>query len=218
MHVWSICFAQAFVTHFGKCIDEKTPLLRSMDAVKTSGLRMLKAIGIGTDAQTMHSYLGWEQESAAKSSGTSHVFVNGLPCLLLAARFCAQVLRFVCRSLQGPARPGELRKDRSDLTVAVGGSMLWSDRFGPFWNGTTIAGLSLASCQLVISRETCALSYHVLSRWAPVAVATHYRFFDHVLVENVFLAAESEYQKETLLQTLFFVPPLCFFFFWFSEL
>eukprot|EP00490_Sorites_sp_Unknown_P012186 CAMPEP_0114648018 /NCGR_PEP_ID=MMETSP0191-20121206/6123_1 /TAXON_ID=126664 /ORGANISM="Sorites sp." /LENGTH=694 /DNA_ID=CAMNT_0001861211 /DNA_START=96 /DNA_END=2180 /DNA_ORIENTATION=- len=52
----------AFVTHFGKCIDEKTPLLRSMDAVKTSGLRLLKAIGIGTDAQTMHSYLGWEQE------------------------------------------------------------------------------------------------------------------------------------------------------------
>ncbi|CAE7887024.1 glnA, partial [Symbiodinium microadriaticum] len=25
----------AFITHFGKCIDEKTPLLRSMDAVKT---------------------------------------------------------------------------------------------------------------------------------------------------------------------------------------
>ncbi|CAK9080797.1 unnamed protein product [Durusdinium trenchii] len=52
----------AFVTHFGKCIDEKTPLLRSMDAVKTSGLRLLKAINIGTDAKTMHSYLGWEQE------------------------------------------------------------------------------------------------------------------------------------------------------------
>ena len=50
------------MTHFGKCIDEKTPLLRSMDAVKTHGLRMLKAVGIGTDAQTMHSYLGWEQE------------------------------------------------------------------------------------------------------------------------------------------------------------
>ena len=27
----------AFITHFGKCIDEKTPLLRSMDAVKTHG-------------------------------------------------------------------------------------------------------------------------------------------------------------------------------------
>ena len=52
----------AFVTHFGKCIDEKTPLLRSMDAVTLSGLRLLKAIGIGTDAKAMCSYLGWEQE------------------------------------------------------------------------------------------------------------------------------------------------------------
>eukprot|EP00437_Effrenium_voratum_P011109 CAMPEP_0181421460 /NCGR_PEP_ID=MMETSP1110-20121109/13109_1 /TAXON_ID=174948 /ORGANISM="Symbiodinium sp., Strain CCMP421" /LENGTH=683 /DNA_ID=CAMNT_0023544525 /DNA_START=65 /DNA_END=2117 /DNA_ORIENTATION=- len=51
----------AFVTHFGKCIDEKTPLLRSMDAVSSSGLRLLKTIGI-TDAKTMFSYLGWEQE------------------------------------------------------------------------------------------------------------------------------------------------------------
>ena len=39
-----------------------------MDAVKTSGLRMLKAIGIGTDATTMHSYLGWEQEMLAQSA------------------------------------------------------------------------------------------------------------------------------------------------------
>jgi len=52
----------AFITHFGKCIDEKTPLLRSMDAVKTHGLRLLKATGLGKDAQTIHSYLGWEQE------------------------------------------------------------------------------------------------------------------------------------------------------------
>lgn len=52
----------AFVTHFGKCIDEKTPLLRSMDAVKVQGLRLLKAVGLGKDANTMHSYLGWEQE------------------------------------------------------------------------------------------------------------------------------------------------------------
>lgn len=52
----------AFITHFGKCIDEKTPLLRSMDAVKTHGLRLLEATGLGKDAQTIHSYLGWEQE------------------------------------------------------------------------------------------------------------------------------------------------------------
>lgn len=52
----------AFITHFGKCIDEKTPLLRSMDAVKREGLRLLKASGLGEGVQTIYSYLGWEQE------------------------------------------------------------------------------------------------------------------------------------------------------------
>lgn len=52
----------SFVTHLGKCIDDKTPLLRSADAVKVQGLRLLKAMGIAADAKNMHSYLGWEQE------------------------------------------------------------------------------------------------------------------------------------------------------------
>jgi len=52
----------SFVTHLGKCIDDKTPLLRSMDAVTTQGLRLLKAMGLARDAKTMYSYLGWEQE------------------------------------------------------------------------------------------------------------------------------------------------------------
>jgi len=52
----------SFVTHLGKCIDDKTPLLRSMDAVTTQGLRLLKAMGLARDAKTMFSYLGWEQE------------------------------------------------------------------------------------------------------------------------------------------------------------
>jgi glutamine synthetase len=51
-----------FVTHYGKCIDDKTPLLRSADAVKTQGLRLLKNIKMFTDATSMYSYLGWEQE------------------------------------------------------------------------------------------------------------------------------------------------------------
>jgi glutamine synthetase len=46
----------------GKCIDDKTPLLRSNDAVNKEGLRLLKAIKIGTDAAAIHSFLGWEQE------------------------------------------------------------------------------------------------------------------------------------------------------------
>ena len=52
----------SFVTHYGKCIDEKTPLLRSQDAVKREGLKLLKAVGMAPDAKTIYSYLGWEQE------------------------------------------------------------------------------------------------------------------------------------------------------------
>jgi glutamine synthetase len=52
----------AFVTHLGDCIDDKTPLLRSCDAVNKEGLRLLKAIGIGMDAKQVNSFLGWEQE------------------------------------------------------------------------------------------------------------------------------------------------------------
>jgi len=52
----------SFVTHLGACIDDKTPLLRSNDAVNREGLRMLKAVNIGTDAKQIHSFLGWEQE------------------------------------------------------------------------------------------------------------------------------------------------------------
>jgi len=52
----------AFVTHLGDCIDDKTPLLRSNDAVQKEGLRLLKNIKLCTDAKAIHSYLGWEQE------------------------------------------------------------------------------------------------------------------------------------------------------------
>ncbi|KAH8063115.1 hypothetical protein JL722_2277 [Aureococcus anophagefferens] len=43
----------AFVTHDGKCIDEKTPLLRSQDAVAREGLKMLKAVGCEPKATTL---------------------------------------------------------------------------------------------------------------------------------------------------------------------
>jgi len=52
----------SFVTHYGKCIDDKTPLLRSADAVQREGLRLLKAMGVASDAKAILSYLGWEQE------------------------------------------------------------------------------------------------------------------------------------------------------------
>ena len=52
----------AFVTHYGRAIDDKTPLLRSQDAVAREGLRLLKACGVEKEASTMYAYLGWEQE------------------------------------------------------------------------------------------------------------------------------------------------------------
>merc|ERR1719282_443451 len=52
----------SFLTHFGRSIDEKTPLLRSQDAVSAQGLRLLKALGLASDAKCLRSYLGWEQE------------------------------------------------------------------------------------------------------------------------------------------------------------
>jgi len=51
-----------FLTHLGNCIDEKTPLLRSVDAMNREALRLLKNLGMCKDARTVHSYLGWEQE------------------------------------------------------------------------------------------------------------------------------------------------------------
>eukprot|EP00928_Gymnodinium_smaydae_P012993 TRINITY_DN1474_c0_g1_i13.p1 TRINITY_DN1474_c0_g1~~TRINITY_DN1474_c0_g1_i13.p1 ORF type:complete len:669 (+),score=173.15 TRINITY_DN1474_c0_g1_i13:62-2008(+) len=52
----------AFITHLGACIDDKTPLLRSIDAVNKQGLRLLKNVKLAADAKAIHSYLGWEQE------------------------------------------------------------------------------------------------------------------------------------------------------------
>eukprot|EP00441_Pelagodinium_beii_P034166 CAMPEP_0197650258 /NCGR_PEP_ID=MMETSP1338-20131121/30828_1 /TAXON_ID=43686 ORGANISM="Pelagodinium beii, Strain RCC1491" /NCGR_SAMPLE_ID=MMETSP1338 /ASSEMBLY_ACC=CAM_ASM_000754 /LENGTH=758 /DNA_ID=CAMNT_0043224621 /DNA_START=55 /DNA_END=2331 /DNA_ORIENTATION=- len=55
-----------FVTHYGKCIDLKTPLLRSSDAVSREGIRLLLNMGVqgakARSAKTVLSYVGWEQE------------------------------------------------------------------------------------------------------------------------------------------------------------
>jgi len=55
-----------FVTHYGKCIDLKTPLLRASDAASREGLRLLKNMPLkGTkanSAKAVLSYVGWEQE------------------------------------------------------------------------------------------------------------------------------------------------------------
>lgn len=54
-----------FVTHYGKCIDLKTPLLRASDAASREGLRLIKNMKLGekaSKAKAVLSYVGWEQE------------------------------------------------------------------------------------------------------------------------------------------------------------
>merc|ERR1719453_2163592 len=52
----------AFLTQLGTAIDDKTPLLRSSDAIQREGMRLLKAMQKDSGATLVHNYLGWEQE------------------------------------------------------------------------------------------------------------------------------------------------------------
>jgi glutamine synthetase len=52
----------AFLTQLGTAIDDKTPLLRSSDAIQREGMRLLKNMKKDTEATMVHNYLGWEQE------------------------------------------------------------------------------------------------------------------------------------------------------------
>ncbi len=51
----------SFVSHQGFTLDEKTPLLRSQDAVDRAGVRLLRCLG-DNDSQKVVSNVGWEQE------------------------------------------------------------------------------------------------------------------------------------------------------------
>ena len=51
----------AFIAHNGAALDEKTPLLRSQEAINTAGTRFLKALG-DTEMTQVVSNVGWEQE------------------------------------------------------------------------------------------------------------------------------------------------------------
>merc|ERR1719414_2795041 len=62
IHEGTLRIPCSFVTHLGHCIDDKTSLLRSQDAVSAQGIRLLRAMGLVSDAKCLNSYLGWEQE------------------------------------------------------------------------------------------------------------------------------------------------------------
>ena len=57
----SLCIPTAFCSYGGEALDTKTPLLRSMDAVSTAGLRIVKLFG-DTECERVVSTVGAEQE------------------------------------------------------------------------------------------------------------------------------------------------------------
>ena len=56
-----LCIPTIFVSYNGEALDKKTPLLRSMEAINTQGLRILRLFG-NTQAQNVFPSVGPEQE------------------------------------------------------------------------------------------------------------------------------------------------------------
>ncbi len=57
----TLCIPTVFISYHGEALDEKTPLLRSMDAVSKAAIRLLDTIGI-TGVTKVNTYAGPEQE------------------------------------------------------------------------------------------------------------------------------------------------------------
>ncbi|HIJ77720.1 MAG TPA: glutamine synthetase type III [Deltaproteobacteria bacterium] len=57
----TLCIPTAFCSYKGEALDKKTPLLRSMAAVSTQAMRVLKAMG-NTTAKSVKASVGAEQE------------------------------------------------------------------------------------------------------------------------------------------------------------
>lgn len=56
----TLCIPTAFCSYTGEALDKKTPLLRSMEAINTQAVRVLKTLG--SDATTVQCCVGAEQE------------------------------------------------------------------------------------------------------------------------------------------------------------
>jgi glutamine synthetase len=58
----TLCIPTAFVSWTGEALDKKTPLLRSMDAINTQAMRVLRALGEVGETTRVFSTVGAEQE------------------------------------------------------------------------------------------------------------------------------------------------------------
>ncbi len=70
----------AFISFNGHALDERTPLLRSQEAVAEHGGRLLKALGDKRTAMRVISNVGWEQVNSGRVwvGGRVGVGVNGV--------------------------------------------------------------------------------------------------------------------------------------------
>ena len=57
----TLCIPTVFISYHGEALDEKTPLLRSMDAVSRSAIKLLGILGVEGVSQ-VNTYAGTEQE------------------------------------------------------------------------------------------------------------------------------------------------------------
>ncbi len=77
----TLCIPTAFVAYTGEALDKKTPLLRSMEAVNTQAIRVLRALG-NDSSQRITTTLGPEQEYFL----VDRKYTEERPDLLLAGR------------------------------------------------------------------------------------------------------------------------------------
>ncbi len=57
----TLCIPTAFISYYGQALDKKVPLLRSMDALSTQAIRILRALG-NTTSKRVTTTVGPEQE------------------------------------------------------------------------------------------------------------------------------------------------------------
>jgi len=57
----TLCIPTAFISYYGQALDKKVPLLRSMDALNTQAIRILRALG-NTTSKRVTTTVGPEQE------------------------------------------------------------------------------------------------------------------------------------------------------------
>ncbi len=78
----TLCIPSVFVSYSGEALDKKTPLLRSIEAVREQTMRVLRIFGTASDVSHVVTTLGSEQEYFLVDKG----FYNQRPDLQICGR------------------------------------------------------------------------------------------------------------------------------------